>query len=368
MARILITGGQGFIGRHVTEELAGHGHDVLVFDAMIEQVHGSAPPEVPEGARLVQGDIRDGALLRSLLPGMDGVIHLAAEVGVGQSMYEIARYVGANDLGTAVLLEALIDHPVKRVVVASSMSVYGEGRYARPDGTLVAGVRRRPADIRAGRWEPVDEAGDALTALPTDEGKQPDLASIYALTKYVQERAVMIHADAYGSEAVALRLFNVFGAGQALSNPYTGVLANFASRLANGQRPTIFEDGEQKRDFVHVRDVARAFRLAFETAGAAGEVLNIGSGNAYTVTQVATLLAQEMGVPELAPEILGKSRAGDIRNCFADISRARQVLGFDPQHRLEDSLGPFVDWVRGTAAEDRGADMRRQLEQRGLVT
>ncbi|MBC7137895.1 MAG: NAD-dependent epimerase/dehydratase family protein [Defluviimonas sp.] len=368
MARILITGGQGFIGRHVTEELVDHGHDVLVLDAMIEQVHGAERPLPPGGARLVEGDVRDAELLRSLLPGMDGVIHLAAEVGVGQSMYEIVRYVGANDLGTAVLLEALIDHPVRRVVVASSMSVYGEGRYARPDGSLVAEVRRRPADIRAGRWDPVDAGGAPLTALPTDEGKQPDLASIYALTKYVQERAVMIHAEAYGTEAVALRLFNVFGAGQALSNPYTGVLANFASRLANGQRPTIFEDGRQKRDFVHVRDVARAFRLAFEKPEAAGEVLNIGSGHAYSVTEVATLLAEEMGVPELTPEILGKFRAGDIRNCFADIGRARKLLGFEPRHRLEDSLGPFVDWVRGTVAEDRGADMRRHLEARGLVT
>lgn len=204
--------------------------------------------------------------------------------------------------------------------------------------------------------------------MPTDETKPVDLASIYALTKYAQERQVLIFGDTYPPEAVALRLFNVFGAGQALSNPYTGVLANFASRLASGERPTIFEDGEQQRDFVHVEDVARAFRLALETPGIGGEVFNIGSGQAYSIARVAELLAAEMDRPDLEPEILGRSRAGDIRNCFADISKARERLGFAPERRLEESLDDFVEWVRGQTVIDRGAEMRRQLEARRLVS
>ncbi|WP_096784901.1 NAD(P)-dependent oxidoreductase [Rhodobacter sp. CZR27] len=368
MARILITGGCGFIGRHVAEDLLSNGYEVRLYDALIAQVHDGVAVPLPEGAEVVRGDMRDADRVASALKGCDAVLHLAAEVGVGQSMYEIARYVGANDLGTAVLLEALIDRPVSRIVVASSMSVYGEGYYARADGTIEERVRRRPADIRAGRWNPLDAAGEALTAVPTDEAKRVDLASIYALTKYAQEQAVLIHGEAYSVDAVALRLFNVFGAGQALSNPYTGVLANFASRLANGERPTIFEDGEQKRDFVHVRDVARAFRLALETPDAAGEVINIGSGTAYTISGVARLLAGAMGRPEITPEILNRARSGDIRNCFADIAKARRLLGFEPRFRLEESLGHFVDWVAGSMALDRGADMRRQLEERGLVT
>ena len=368
MPRTLITGGCGFIGRHVARELLAHGHEVRLYDALVEQVHGGAELDLPEGAEVVRGDMRDEGSLRAALKGCDGVIHLAAEVGVGQSMYEIARYVGANDLGTAVLLELLIDAPVRRLVVASSMSIYGEGYYETPDGTVLETVRRQPEEVRAGKWTPTGPGGADLTAIPTDEAKRPDLASIYALTKYAQERQVMIFGEAYEVETVALRLFNVFGAGQALSNPYTGVLANFASRLASGNRPTIFEDGEQKRDFVHVRDVARAFRLALERPEAAGETFNIGSGQAYTISGVARLLAGAMELPHLTPEILGRSRSGDIRNCFADTTRARDRLGFDPQYRLEDSLGPFVDWVRGQVVEDRGADMRRHLEDRGLVT
>jgi dTDP-L-rhamnose 4-epimerase len=248
------------------------------------------------------------------------------------------------------------------------MSVYGEGYYATPDGTLLETIRRNPADIRAGRWSPPGPNGEPLTPHPTNEAKRVDLASIYALTKYAQERQVLIFGEAYDVEAVALRLFNVFGAGQALSNPYTGVLANFASRLAAGNAPTIFEDGEQKRDFVHVRDVARAFRLAFEEPQAKGELFNIGSGTAYTVSGVARLLAGAMNLPHLQPEILGKSRSGDIRNCFADISKARALLGFEPRHKLEDSLDEFVEWVRGETVVDRGAEMRRQLEERRLVS
>ncbi len=367
---MLVTGGAGFIGRAVCSELLNRGNSVRVIDSLIEQVHGDRerPEGLSEDVELIRGDVRNKDVVSRALQGIDSVIHLAAEVGVGQSMYEIARYVGANDLGTAVLLEAMLDHPVQRIVVASSMSVYGEGYYATPDGTLLETIRRNPADIRAGRWNPAGPGGEPLTPVPTAEGKRVDLASIYALTKYAQERQVLIFGEAYDMDAVALRLFNVFGAGQALSNPYTGVLANFASRLASGSAPTIFEDGEQKRDFVHVRDVARAFRLAYERPEAKGELFNIGSGQAYTVSGVARLLAGAMDLPHLQPEILGKSRSGDIRNCFADITKARELLGFEPQHRLEDSLDEFVEWVRGESVVDRGAEMRQQLEERRLVS
>jgi dTDP-L-rhamnose 4-epimerase len=368
MANILVTGGCGFIGRHVTEELLGNGYGVRILDALIDQVHGDTETAVPEAAKVIRGDVRDKAIVEQALEDIDGVIHLAAEVGVGQSMYEIARYVGGNDLGTAVLLEAMINRPIKRIVVASSMSVYGEGRYRTESGNQLGIVRRRPERIKKGEWDPLSPDGRSLTPIPTDEEKPVDLASIYALTKYAQEKQVLIFGEAYGVDAVALRLFNVFGAGQALSNPYTGVLANFASRLANNQPPMIFEDGEQRRDFVHVRDVARAFRLALEKPNAAGHVINVGSGQAYTIAEVATLLAEAMGVPEITPDIMNKARSGDIRNCFADISKARELLSFEPQHRLENSLGPFAEWVRSTGAIDRGAEMKRQLEERGLVS
>lgn len=368
MTKILVTGGCGFIGRHVTEELIGAGYGVRILDALIDQVHADAEASVPDAAEVVRGDVREKAIVEAALEGIDGVIHLAAEVGVGQSMYEIARYVGGNDLGTAVLLEAMIGKPIKRIVVASSMSVYGEGRYQTSAGEQLGLVRRKADRVKAGLWNPIGSNSEDLAPIATDEEKPVDLASIYALTKYAQEKQVLIFGEAYGVDAVALRLFNVFGAGQALSNPYTGVLANFASRLANNQPPMIFEDGQQRRDFVHVRDVARAFRLAFEKPAASGHVINIGSGQAYTVAEVANLLAEAMGVPHIAPDILNKARSGDIRNCFADISKARELLGFEPQHRLETSLAPFAEWVRNTGAIDRGAEMKRQLEERGLVS
>jgi dTDP-L-rhamnose 4-epimerase len=368
MQRILVTGGCGFIGRHVIGELLEKKYRVRVIDSLIEQVHGTGRPAVPAGAELIEGDVRDKSLAASALKDVDGVIHLAAEVGVGQSMYEIARYVGGNDLGTAVLLEAMIGKPVRRLVVASSMSVYGEGLYTDNKGHRLDRIRRRAQDISAGNWNPRGTDHAELLPIATDEEKPVDLASIYALTKYAQERQVLIFGEAYGVGAVALRLFNVFGPGQALSNPYTGVLANFASRLANGQAPMIFEDGEQQRDFVHVRDVARAFRLALERDEATGQVINIGSGHPYAIRDVAQLLAEAMGVPQLKPEIMHKARAGDIRNCFADISKARALLGYEPQFRLEDSLDELVDWVRGSEAVDRGMQMRQELEARGLVS
>jgi dTDP-L-rhamnose 4-epimerase len=361
---VLITGGCGFIGRHLASELLDAGYRVRLFDNLVEQVHGNGKRFSDDLVEHVFADVRDADALKRALSGVDDVVHLAAEVGVGQSMYEIARYVDTNDLGTAVLLEAMIDRPVERIVIASSMSVYGEGCYRTSDGTRVTNARRAPA---CKGWDPLDTDGKPLFPIPTAEDKPPDLASIYALTKFSQERAVLIFARAYRRRAVALRLFNVFGPGQALSNPYTGVLANFASRLANRQAPMIFEDGAQRRDFVHVKDVARAFRLALEQPEADGQVVNVGSGRSYEIAQIARLLAVAMGKPETEPSILNTARAGDIRHCFADISAARRLLGYEPRYRLEDSLDEFVAWVGRNTAVDRGAEMQTQLEQRGLV-
>src|SRR4051812_18936451 len=295
-AKCLITGGSGFIGRYLAAELQSRGYSIGILDSLVEQAHPGEEAPLPKGVEFLKGDVRDRDAVNRALDGVDFVFHLAAEVGVGQSMYEIERYVSGNDAGTAVLLECMIDRPIRRIVVASSMSVYGEGLYTDESGRQASGVRRKPEHIKLGLWEPVDLDETPLRPVPTTETKPVDLASIYALTKYVQERAVLIFGEAYGVEAVALRLFNVFGPGQALSNPYTGVLANFSSRLANGQPPMIFEDGQQRRDFVHVRDVARAFRLAMEQPRASGHVVNVGSGRAYSIRQVAALLAEAMEV------------------------------------------------------------------------
>ena len=361
----LVTGGAGFIGRHLCRELLQSGCKVRVLDSLVEQVHGGAPPDLPPGVEFIRGDVRDPEAVARALDGVDGVFHLAAEVGVGQSMYEVARYVGGNDLGTAVLLEQLIANPVGRLVVASSMSVYGEGRYRDASGAPVDRVRRDVQD-GAARWDPAGPDGRALEPVATDEAKQVDLASIYALTKYAQECSCLIVGRAYGISTVALRLFNVFGPGQALSNPYTGVLANFGARLMHGQPPMVFEDGRQLRDFVHVTDVARAFRLAMERPAVSGRVVNVGSGRAYAIAQVAELLAGAMGA-DIAPLVLGKARAGDIRHCFADISAARELLGYEPRVMLEDGVHEIAAWVREQDAQDRGEDARRQLESRGLV-
>lgn len=361
----LITGGAGFIGRHLTRQLKSAGHRVRILDSLVEQVHGERPvaPAEIDSDELIRGDIRDPGAVREALSGADGVFHLAAEVGVGQSMYEIDRYTSVNDHGTAVLFQGLIRKPVRRIVVASSMSVYGEGLYETADGEPAETVRR---DSGRG-WDPADMRGRPLRPVPTPESKQPDLASVYALNKYVQERMSLIVAQAYGMEACALRLFNVYGPGQALSNPYTGVLAIFGARLLNGQRPLVFEDGEQQRDFVHVEDVARAFDLAMHGGAGGGEVINIGSGRAVTVTETARALARAMGKEEISPLVTGKARSGDIRHCFADISKARRLLGFEPQRGFDDALPELAAWISRQQAEDRAEQAGAELEKRGLV-
>ena len=367
-SRVLVTGGAGFIGCHIARMLLQRGYEVRVLDSLIDQVHGRSAVRDPVLAdvELIRADVRDLDRVANALEGVDSVIHLAAEVGVGQSMYAIDRYVSVNDGGTAVLFQALIDRPVGRVVVASSMSIYGEGLYRSSTAERMDDVTR-PAQRGAAGWDPTGPDGQPLTPLPTPEWKRPNLASVYALTKYVQERLTLTVAPAYGMEGVALRLFNVYGPGQALSNPYTGVLAIFASRLHNRQRPLVFEDGEQRRDFVHVEDVARAFLLALEHPHAPGQVFNLGSGRDVSILEVGTALARAMGLPHLTPDIMGKARTGDIRHCFADISLARDVLGFQPRRGFDDSLAELAEWVQAQEAEDRVHDARRELEQRGLV-
>src|SRR5919109_1802958 len=286
--RYLIVGGAGFIGSHLADELLQHGHEVRIYDSLLFQVHGQHgrwPSYLQAAVEMLQGDVRDAGRLGSAREGVDGVFHLAARVGVGQSMYEIEDYVAVNELGTATLLQLLSQRPVERLVVASSMSVYGEGLYCDPEGRPAVPMPRTAAQLRAQRWEPLDREGRALQPAPTAEDKTPDLASVYALSKYAQERMCLLVGEAYGIETVALRLFNVFGSRQALSNPYTGVLAIFAARLLNGRPPVVFEDGRQRRDFVHVRDVARAFHLAMTTPMARQQVINIGSGRSYTVVE-----------------------------------------------------------------------------------
>jgi len=365
---ILVTGGAGFIGRTVCRELLRRGHTVRVLDSLVEQVHGaSQPKDLPPEVELVVGDVRDGDAVAGALKGVDSVVHLAAEVGVGQSMYEVERYTSANDVGTAVLFEKLIDNRVRRVVTASSMSIYGEGLYLDADGNQVQDAARLNLHDGQANWEPVDSQGRPLTPVPTPEWKRPALTSIYALNKYVQEQITHIMGAPYGIETACLRLFNVYGPGQALSNPYTGVLAIFASRLLNGQRPMIFEDGEQRRDFVHVNDVARAFADALFLPQAAGGTFNVGSGHNRTVREVGEELARAMGRNDISADITGKGRVGDIRHCFCDTSLARDAMGFTAREDFAERMVELAEWVAGQEAVDRVDAARSELDARGLV-
>ena len=367
--RVLVTGGAGFIGRAVCKELLARGNEVRVLDSLIEQVHGDCerPADLPAEVELIRGDIRNKDVVTRSLKGVDSVINLAAEVGVGQSMYAVERYTSVNEVGGAVLFEALIDSPVRRVVTASSMSIYGEGLYRDGDGSLVQNAERRPRTSETQSWDPLDAGGRPLSPVATPEWKQPSLASIYALGKYVQERQTLIMTQAYGMEGTCLRLFNVYGPGQALSNPYTGVLAIFSSRLTNGQRPMIFEDGEQRRDFVYVGDVARAFCEALVNPNANGEVFNIGSGQDRSVKDVARSIARALGRNDVEPEIVGKSRIGDIRHCFCDGSKAAEKLGFRAEKDFDEGLAELSAWVAEQTADDRVDQARAELEARGLV-
>jgi dTDP-L-rhamnose 4-epimerase len=368
MRHVLITGGAGFIGSHLADALIARGDRVRALDSLDPQVHGAVdrPPYLHPDVELTVADVRDRWAVDAALAGVDAVVHLAAAVGVGQSMYAVEKYTSVNTLGTAVLLEALAERRVRRLIVASSMSVYGEGLYRSRDGGIADACSRSLEDLRRGRWDPLDADGQPLIPVPTPETKTPSLESVYALGKYDQERLCLLLGRAYGIPTIALRFFNVYGPRQALSNPYTGVLAIFASRLMNQRPPLIFEDGLQQRDFVSVKDVTRAIVLALDRPEVSDTVLNIGSGSALTVLDIARALAESLD-SSVEPDITGQYRVGDIRHCVADISSATHALGYQPEVSLAAGLRELTTWLADQQAEDRVGDAHRELLSRGLA-
>jgi dTDP-L-rhamnose 4-epimerase len=357
--RVLVTGGAGFVGTHLVDRLLERGDEVRVLDNLDPQVHeGGRPPTwLAAEAELVVGDVRDRDLLARSLADSEVIYHLAAAVGVGQSMYRIAEYMETNTQATAGLMQTLVDErcEVERLVVASSMSIYGEGRYRSADGRQPGRVRRTAEQLKAHEWEPRSADGSLLEPLPTDEDKPLDPTSVYALSKADQEALVLQVGAAYDIPAVALRFFNIFGPRQALSNPYTGVMAIFSARLMNERPPLIFEDGEQRRDFVSVHDVVDALLLAADRPSAIGHAINVGSGSALTIRQVAATLARVLG-REIEPEITGKYRVGDIRHCFADIGRAEDLLGYQPRVGIAEGLDELVGWLAAQARPRDGIE------------
>lgn len=369
---VLVTGGAGFIGSHLVDSLLEKGLNVRILDGLVPQVHGEPahwPAWTPADIEKMRGDVRDPRVWQKALQGVEVVYHLAAEVGVGQSMYAISRYMEANTMGTAHLLELLAcgHHPIRKLIVASSMSIYGEGAYQTAAGETVFPKGRVAEKVARRQWEMTLPGQDEpLTPLPTAEDKPLYPASIYAISKRDQEEMSLSVAKAYRIPAVALRFFNVYGPRQALSNPYTGVAAIFSARLLNGKPPLIFEDGLQSRDFIHVRDLVRALVLSMECEAADYQAINVGAGKRISILEVAETLRRQLGVP-VQPQVVHKFRAGDIRHCFSDIGKARSLLGFRPSISFEYGVRDLIDWLREQSAEDRVETAVAELAIRGLA-
>lgn len=369
--KILVTGGAGFVGSHLADGLLQAGHHVRILDDLTQQVHPAGRPGyLSREVELICGDVRDPNLLREALRGVDVVYHFAATVGVGQSMYEIARYMSVNTQGTAELLQAILDSKMslEKLVVASSMSIYGEGRYICTGcGTQAAPPVRSTRQLKSGKWDiQCEGCGCILEPAPTDETKPSEINSMYALSKRDQEELCLIYGRTYGLPVTALRFFNIYGTRQALSNPYTGVAAIFASRLLNNLAPLVFEDGQQMRDFVSVHDIVRANMLAIERPESDGEVINIGCGKPISIRKVAEILARSLG-KDLEPVITAKYRAGDIRHCYSDLTKARKLLGYEPRVTYEEGFRELANWLGSQKAEDRAETMLQELSTYGLT-
>ena len=370
MSTVLVTGGAGFIGSHAVDALLAGGESVRVLDNLDPLAHpDGAPLRLNAEAELVRGDLRDRAALGRALSGTDRVLHLGGVVGNGESMVNVRRAVDVNAGGTAALLEAVLARRdrIRRLVVASSMVVYGEGSYACADHGPRSPALRSSEQLRRREWEPTcPDCGRPLEPRPTSEDASLRPTSVYGVTKRDQEELALVLGRAYGLETVALRYLNVYGPGQALGNPYTGVAAIFAARLLNGRRPRVFEDGAQIRDLVHVSDVVRATLAALEAPSAPGRAINVATGRRLRIAELARRLAAALG-SELTPEITGEYRAGDIRHCFADVGLARELLGFEARMGLDEGLPELADWVARQTVEERGDEAVEGLRERGLV-
>ena len=370
--RVLITGGAGFIGSHLADGLLADGHEVRALDNLEPQVHpdGGRPDYLDPDVDLVVGDVRDRDAVRRALDGVDALVHFAAAVGVGQSMYEIERYTSINAIGAAVVLEEAVERrdTLRKLLVASSMSIYGEGQYRNPrtGESGLAPWLRPETQLAAREWEVLGDDGAPLEPEPTAETKPLRPTSIYAIGKRDHEEMFLAVGAAYALPAVALRFFNVYGERQSLSNPYTGVAAIFSSRLLNDRPPLVFEDGRQTRDFIDVRDIVRCCSLALTDDRADGRTLNAGTGVPTSIVDVARAIAQGLG-KDIEPELVGKYRAGDIRHCYANPRLAAELLGFRAEIPFADGMQDLLAWLEGQEAEDSVDAAREALVARGFA-
>lgn len=371
--RVLVTGGAGFIGSHIVDRLVDEGYEVIIYDNLDPQVHNGKPDYLNTKAELIEADVRDRDKLKKILREVHIVSHQAAIVGVGQSMYEIERYVDVNTKGTAVLLDLIVNDKnieIEKLIIASSMSTYGEGTYyCCKCKELKYPNLRDEAQMKQHEWEhKCCTCGSILEPAATLESKPLHTTSIYAQTKKDQEEMALMTGRAYGIPTVALRYFNVYGPRQSLNNPYTGVCAIFSSRIKNDHTPLIYEDGNQKRDFIYVTDIARANQLAIERPEANMHVFNVGTGRPRTIKEIADLLLKLYGKQNrLKPEIVSKFREGDIRHCYADISKIRNTLGFEPVVSFEEGMKKLIEWGKQQEARDKFEQVETELRQKGLL-
>src|ERR1700722_11854635 len=380
-AKVLITGGLGFIGLTLARNLVRRGMSVRLLDNLSPQIHGPVPnPEL--GTLLgephvegIRGDVGRRHDWVSALGDVASVVHLAAETGTGQSMYRIGDYTSTNVLGTALLLDVLANnrHEVKKLLLASSRSVYGEGAYECPVCGLVHPPMRSPGSLQAGQWEPpCPSCGGPIRPVATGETARTSPASVYAATKLAQEDLVRIVANALGIPFLVFRLQNVYGEGQSLNNPYTGILSIFSNRIRQGKEIVLFEDGQESRDFVHVSDVAEAMALGLASDGGDGLTMNVGSGVQVSVETIAQSLRRQWNGSGAPVVVSGQYRLGDIRHNYADISAIGRLLTFSPKVPLEEGMERFVRWVNTQPIVQNGAEdgldrANRELIERGLM-
>ncbi len=371
--RVLITGGAGFIGSHLADLFLEKGYDVKAYDNLDPQVHGpdaERPEYLNSEVQLVVGDVRDGDSFAEALKDCSILVHLAAAVGVGQSMYEITRYTSINTMGAAVVLEEAVKQKdsIEKMLVASSMSIYGEGLYRCSSCGELTPRLRPAAQLASRQWEMLcPECGKPCEPVPTPETKPLHPTSVYAVNKRDHEELFLSVGDAYGIPSTAMRFFNVYGERQALSNPYTGVGAIFASRLLNGNPPVVFEDGGQSRDFIHVHDIARGCIKAIESSSSNGRVYNLGTGRKLSIMQVGKAIAEALGRRSDNFIIRNQYRAGDIRHCYADVSRAAEEIGFKAETVFEDGVAELCEWVASQTATDMVDKATEELQRRGLA-